>query len=623
MADNDKSTKPGPSASKKTGPLFKLLGAAGKLAKSVGLMTPAESSFLSGMHQYDDVFLGKDPWLTGNVPLTPKQPPGEPPRKFQFTPGYNIAIQPRSTEQVSFAQLRSLGEYTIIRIIIEHIKNSLKAHEWDIVPQETDSGVDYSADIAVCKEFWEKPDKRHSWHEWLGMVLEEILVLDALAIYKHRSRNGKLWALEVIDGSTIKALCDTRGFEPISSTVRPIPAYQQFLYGVPYANMTREELIYRPMTRRANKFYGYPPTEQTAVTINQGMRRELMQLAQFTDGNIPTGVGSVPKDWTPEEIRQWQEYWDSLLAGDIQNRSRIKFVPEGFNLTKFKEDELYNTKNSFDEWMARVFCFACGISPIPFISMTNRSVAEELGDSEAEGGVAVLKQFIEKMVNEIIDHELAMPWLNFNWITDRGRLQMKRVERNVEYIKVGVLTLDEVREEEGMKPLDIPPGIMTGGGYQVFPTRESLAREEAQRQQMQQQMAAQMQQPPVASGAPAEPPAQEKAPPPAFTQKAMLKARLAELGEWERWALARLREGKLSKSSFETEFIGDEEADLIRKAVTPMSIPEEIKRLFAAHRGTPPPVRLQPPTKGDMAHMAGDLRSRLRAALEAEVERSV
>ena len=221
MADNGKSTKPARSASK-PGPLVRMVGG---LAKALGLMTPAESSFLSGMNQYADVFMGKDPWLTGHTPLTPKEPEGTPPRQFQYTPGYNIAIQPRSTEQVSFSQLRSLGEYTIIRIIIEHIKNSLKAHEWDIVPEETDSGTDYEADISACKEFWQTPDKRHSWHEWLGMVIEEILVLDALAIYKHRTRNGKLWALEVVDGGTIKVLCDSRGFEPITTPGRPIPAF--------------------------------------------------------------------------------------------------------------------------------------------------------------------------------------------------------------------------------------------------------------------------------------------------------------------------------------------------------------------------------------------------------------
>lgn len=31
--------------------------------------------------------------------------------------------------------------------------------------------------------------------------------------------------------------------------------------------------------------------------------------------------------WTPEQIKQFQDYWDPEFAGDLAKRRRAKFVP--------------------------------------------------------------------------------------------------------------------------------------------------------------------------------------------------------------------------------------------------------------------------------------------------------
>jgi len=58
-------------------------------------------------------------------------------------------------------------------------------------------------EIARCSAFWEKPDpgQDEDWTDWIGKLLEEHLVLDALAIYPRRTYGGDLYALEILDGS--------------------------------------------------------------------------------------------------------------------------------------------------------------------------------------------------------------------------------------------------------------------------------------------------------------------------------------------------------------------------------------------------------------------------------------
>jgi len=492
---------------------------------------------------HQEVFVGQDPWLSGGLPLTPKDPDGTPPRRWQYPPGFNIQISPRSTEAINFAQLRGLAEYTIVRVIIEHLKTSLQAHEWDIVSTNREDGNSYEADITEVKRFLEKPDGEHEWIEWLNEVVEERLVTDAVTIYPRMTYGGKLASLDLIDGSSIKVLCDTRGFLPMP----PYPAYQQFLYGVPKTWYTQEELMYLPGNRRVNKFYGFSPTEQLVITINQGIRRELYNLAAWTDGNTPAGIATLPKEWGLEKIKQFAEYFDELLRGNAQQRSKIFWAPEGSSLQKFKEEESYNLHNKFDEWVARVCCFAYGVSPIPFISMTNRSVAEELGDVEAEGGAAALKMYIERVMNKIIKKYMRKPWLSWNWITDRGRTQAKIVESNKAKVMCGVMQVDEWRIEEGKKPLGLPPGYPTPSGYVLFPKKPEEVLLEPQVQQ------------PVAEGG-------TVAMPPVFARSATALKRMRdiELDKYERWALKRGEEKK-PRRGFKPEFLSEDEVEGIEQ----------------------------------------------------------
>ena len=63
------------------------------------------------------------------------------------------------------------------------------------------------------------------------------------------------------------------------------------------------------------------------MTVKIGLRRELWQLDYFTEGSIPDALIGVPNGWTPDQIKQFQDYWDTEFAGDLAKRRRAKFVP--------------------------------------------------------------------------------------------------------------------------------------------------------------------------------------------------------------------------------------------------------------------------------------------------------
>jgi phage portal protein BeeE len=105
------------------------------------------------------------------------------------------------------------------------------------------------------------------------------------------------------------------------------PAYQQVLKGLPAVNYAARDIVYRPRNVRAHKVYGYSPVQQVLMTVNIALRRQLWQLDYFTEGSVPDALIGVPQDWTPEQIKQFQDYWDTEFVGDLAKRRRAKFVP--------------------------------------------------------------------------------------------------------------------------------------------------------------------------------------------------------------------------------------------------------------------------------------------------------
>jgi hypothetical protein len=57
-----------------------------------------------------------------------------------------------------------------------------------------------SARIDALKNFFAKPDQIHNFADWLRILLEEVFVTDAPALFMSRDRGGRLRGLMPLDG---------------------------------------------------------------------------------------------------------------------------------------------------------------------------------------------------------------------------------------------------------------------------------------------------------------------------------------------------------------------------------------------------------------------------------------
>ncbi len=187
-----------------------------------------------------------EPILPNPIDL-PEQPSGRPrPRRWQFPVGWNLPVGQPGTEGVKLANfqvLRDLADVgSIPRRAVEVCKADLLNLDWGIVPTD-DAEKAMQGNPAKRKDFDSRKAELWSWfmyeidpglyydfHSWLNAALEDLIVLDAMAIHILPSKGknsgpmgSNIGGFEIIDGSSIRPMLNTYGGKPRPPEV----AYQQ------------------------------------------------------------------------------------------------------------------------------------------------------------------------------------------------------------------------------------------------------------------------------------------------------------------------------------------------------------------------------------------------------------
>jgi hypothetical protein len=395
--------------------------------------------------QFADQFQPGSALFAPSFPLAPVEP--ERVRLWDYPVGYNYIYTPRSYEPVTFAELRALANAeNLTRMAIETRKDQLEAVEWQIKPiDEKKAASDAPSRIKTVTQFWRHPDGDRPFAVWLRELLEDVMVIDAPCLEVLKNRDGSIRGLDVVDGSTIKLLIDITGRSPTS----PAPAYEQIIHGRPWRLLTSDELIYRPRNKRPGHIYGFAPVEQIMLYVNIALRRQIMQLNHFTEGNVPPGIIGIP-DLNPEQVAKIAQWWNDLLAGNLAERTRTQFLPYSAKYQAIKEPPI---KDEFDEWMARVVMFCFSLPPDAFTRQRNRSTSETARQTAREEGYAPLLGWVKRVADEVIQKRMGHADLEFAWQELREVDPQVQGKIETDYVRFGVKTPNEARDGLGLEPI--------------------------------------------------------------------------------------------------------------------------------------------------------------------------
>jgi len=471
-----------------------------------------------GQSYGNSVPLSRNPWLAmvpfgPGTPMTPGainplRPDGRPdPRRYEYQVAQNINIT--ETRLTPFKTLRAAADQIdILRRCVEVTKAKVAGLEWDIVLAQdasekiaAESGgdhvramakarVEYTDEINRIRTFWENPDRSNglTFSDWLMTALEEILVIDAWAIWPQKSVGGDLYGFQILDGSTIKPLLDDRGMRPMP----PSAAYQQILYGFPRAEFsandddpkadgefTADDLSYLIRNRRTTSVYGYSPVERALPLADIYLRRQQWIRAEYTDGVMPELMFTTDAEWgtNPDLLRAYENILNDDLAGQTEQRKRARLLPSGLTPIGM---ETYGEKfkDTLDDYLITSICGHFGVQPneigfAPKGGLGGAGFEEGRADTAEALGSQPLVNWISKMLTNLSYTYLKMPReLEFKLMTSRRLDNEANARKSQIEVTSGGKTINERRSELGLPLLDTPqadmPILVGGSGMYLF-----------------------------------------------------------------------------------------------------------------------------------------------------------
>lgn len=333
--------------------------------------------------------VGQSALFSPGVPL-PAQPnvnPGGMPVVWRFPVAYNTFPVDRMVDGAydipSFEQLKrlSLMDYGIglcERYWLDMVpKMTLKI---SLSPESIEAGAvekDYVKQKQFFLDFFARPDRNENLHSWIRKALINQSRYDGLYIYKNKTRGGKLIGLEIIDPINMKPLLDDWGRTPAP----PRYAYQQYPWGIPGWQYTTDQMLYYRETPADDTPFGFSRVERVIFITNLSLRKQGLDMAHYTEGNVPAGLLTPPEgsNWTPDQLDAYEQSWNALISGNLQQLARIKVTQPGFTYTPFVQPS-YDDKLDLFWFTIRTAAYGLTPADFGFTANVNKSSGETQQD---------------------------------------------------------------------------------------------------------------------------------------------------------------------------------------------------------------------------------------------------
>lgn len=398
-------------------------------------------------------------WFGPSKPLPAMAPPDTQPRQFDYTQSRNLIWTPRGYEAISFSHLRAMADGCyLIRAIIEKMKDRITSKSWHFrlkampgeLQAQTKERSNQDPRIRALTEFFQQPDQinGYDFEQWVRLLLEDRLVIDAATIEVQRNRGGKIINLLPVDGATINVLVDVNGRRPAP----PLPAYQQIIHGLIATDFTKSDLVYMPANVRNHKLYGYSPVEYTLALIVTVVYKTVFHQNFYNESDIPLAYIPMPEGMSTDDITRFMREFEAHLAGNLDKRTQVYPVPHGSEIGLVKKEE-FSAK--FEEWAARVFAFALGETATPFVQQNNRATAQQSDDTREESGEQPLAQWLKRRIDSMVQRTdlFNAPDIEFLFDEDAETDVLKQAQVDQINVTIGTRTADELRARDGLSEL--------------------------------------------------------------------------------------------------------------------------------------------------------------------------
>jgi HK97 family phage portal protein len=358
------------------------------------------------------------------------------------------ALLPKGTP----ANLRRFAESPVPRRAINVIKDRIAGMDWQIQLRRgyTLGDVpDAHVRMEVLRRTLEEPNDSDSFRSVVEQALEDALVGGFGAIEMERTDDPERpFALWPVDGATIQLNANWDGDQ---ST----PRYAQNTNGVGPGSripLHDNELMYIRLNPRSHTPFGLGSLEVAFEAVNSFLaaHRYAGRLASNSVVQYALWLNETTPDHHNRLLRWWQD--------EIEGTGRVPLLtceqkPEVLKFTGGTDAEL---RLQWQEFLIRMIANAFGLPPmlLGLENDVNRNTAQEMLDESFRTTIAPMARMLaEHFTRDLFCKRLG--WREFEFVfndLDAGD-ELETVQIQTALLKAGILTVDEVRAQRGLRPL--------------------------------------------------------------------------------------------------------------------------------------------------------------------------
>jgi len=348
--------------------------------------------------------------------------------------------------------LRRFAETPVVRRAINVIKDRIAALDWQVrVRRGVRVGDVAFAEkkLQALRRMLEEPNAVDSYRTLMEQVIEDALTGGYGAIEMEPTgdsdRPAMLWA---VDGASIRINARWDG-------QAETPRYAQALPGQLESSAVElrdDQLMYVRMNPRSFTPFGLGPLEVAFETVNQFLsaHRFAGKLAANSVAQYALWLNEATPAQHDRLIRWWQD--------EIEGTGRVPLIsseqkPE---VLRFAQGTDADMRLGWQEFLIRMVANAFGLPPLllGLEGDVNRATAAEMADEAFRGAISPLAMLLAGHFTRDLFGK-CVGWREFEFVFNELNARDEETELavQVQLLKAGVLTVNEVRAMRGLGPL--------------------------------------------------------------------------------------------------------------------------------------------------------------------------
>ena len=350
------------------------------------------------------------------------------------------------------ANLRRFAETPAARRAINCIKDKIACMEWRLEVRP-DAGEDVDGTrgdrARVLRRAFETPNESDSFRTFVEQVIEDVLVGGWGAAEVELTGDAALPVrLYPVDGATIKINAHWSG-DAIE------PRYEQMTGRVgkdAALPLLDAELMYVRLNPRTHTVFGLGKLEVAFETISHFLQAH--RYAARLAANSVVQYALWMQDRTPEQHERLIQWWQDEVEGTGRVPVMSSETPP--QVLKFSGGTDADLRLQWQEFLLTMIANAFDL-PAMMLGVSkdvNRSTAAEFAQEAFENAVVPLAKLIaDHITRDVIVKRLGWDDLRFVWSELDSRDETTELQIQLELLKAGVLTVEEVRMRRGLPAL--------------------------------------------------------------------------------------------------------------------------------------------------------------------------